>query len=360
MINFIILMKILISYYTLTNVCINVSEAAAAGLAQPLPHSATNLKATAPFNYNFPAPLNAIQRLAQIASHPNSLRDAVRAAVENLIPPIAGLPAIHPTITIEGINAKVKTATTDISQRMVTQLAAILSPNATTARDAIMNSDSTVTEPDAQANFNDFQTMYAMSPAAANALAHPLIFVPAPANPGLQKCNTKHAAMDTLENIVTVIRKAYYNIENLRNLGTHVNDRHIGDTATPPDPNASRFDAENIHAAMHYIRFVLNLILPENIALNIIRGYPPNKSNGLPPDLEDNIIYIKYQRDSEYPTKSDITIYYKFSYGIGRERTASLASLRVIRIGLGNHTRNVAGILAPAPWHLKTAFPAAS
>lgn len=349
-----ILIKLIISSCTIANAFLSLNAAA------PLPASTANLRDTAPFNYailpSFDIP---IQRFTVIAANPNSLRSSVRTAVESLIPNIAVLPA-STAIKILNTNTIRDTFIREFSKRTVMQLAAMLNPDWTTARDALLSSDSNITEPDARANFDAFQAMCAMSPTdLASAPLPPPIFVPFPTTPGLQKCNTALGGAPTQEQVIAVIRKTYYNRENLDNLTTHVNDRHIGPSAKIPDPNTSRFNAENIHSTMHYIRFVLNLILPENIDLQIIRPYPPNQANGLAPAFEDNIVYIKYLKDAVNPDKCDITIYYQFSYHIGSERANAHQQHRRLMIVLGDYTKkSKAGGLKKTNWHLKTAYSA--
>ncbi|MDP5012796.1 MAG: hypothetical protein NWQ29_03750, partial [Alphaproteobacteria bacterium] len=85
----------------------------------------------------------------------------------------------------------------------------------------------------------------------------------------------------------------------------------------------------------------------------------PNKENALAPDLDDNIVYIKYMQDTTNPNKSDITIYYQFSYHIGSERANAHQQHRRLMIVLGDYTKkSKAGGFKKTNWHLKTAYSA--
>lgn len=318
----------------------------AAAPTAPLKYGQDNLVATAPFSYAFNAPLNAIQHFSSSASNPNSLRGSVKSAFDNIIPHIIKLPPQNPILIPPAL---INSTLSRLSQVMVEKLAISLSPDQTNAVKAL--TEMGATETDALTAFNSFQTLRTTLTANVATLSpDSLIFVPLPTQPGLEKCNTILGDAPTLEQIVTVIRKTYYNQENLSNFAVHVKDRHIGTDVTS-DMSASRFNAENIHAAMNYVRFVLNLITNENLILNIIQKYESTTH------LLDNVVYIKYQKNAAHPEKCDIIIYYQFPYDIGRERRAPAGSKRNIRIVLGSYSEKTSGKIKKESWHFKTAFP---
>lgn len=357
--------KIVTFTYILTNILLCVSKAA--GLA-PLKGIPAHLIATAPFNYIFPAPTNSIQDFASIASNPNSLRSAIRTPFENILPSIIVGPPLHRRITINPLI--VERAMASLSQSLVTQLAAILSPEWLTVKDALMGFGAT--ESEALKAYNDFNAAYtevgpgyttdsvALLPRTAGALDPNLIVVPFPIDPGVVECKTKLNVGASLSEIISVIRKVYYNQEKLRNFTKHVRDGHIGPGLTTSEYTKTRFNAENIQATMHYIRFILNLILPENVVLDIVQKYPVRPAGAPPPVLNDNVVYIEYKTES---FKRDIIIHYQFSYNIGRKRKnpalsgASAIPMSRIRMILANYTENAAGFEVPADWHFKSAYP---
>ncbi len=360
--------KILIKFIVLTHILVNaivgISEAA-------LAVNPANIAITTPLNHIFLGPANAIQRFARIASDPTSLRDAVRTAFDNRIPNVAGLPAVG-NINITQVNTVINNAIKALSKQMVKQLAEILSPIEVTATQALRTLDPTITAPEAQLAFNAFKAIREAPeqalvtgtegiadlpvPTAAGAPNPNFIVVPSPTLPGLQNCITPLGVTPSLEELIAVIQNVYYNQIRLNAFTKHVRNIHIGAQAISGDIDKTRFYAANVHAAMHYIRFVLNLILPENVLLNVIQKYPENRDSRQAPTLEDNIVYIecKVVYHNQIATrKRDIIIHYQFPYAIGEGRLRPIV-MKKLNIILANHTPGNSHTVA---WHFKSAYP---
>lgn len=116
--------------------------------------------------------------------------------------------------------------------------------------------------------------------------------------------------------VMAIIRGVYYpGVDNVpfvggESLRTHVEDRHLVSSA-PATELKSFFNTDKIDTAMMYVRFVLNIIRPENYgaAVHLVRPYVNDADVANNP----NVVYIQ-TIDSK---RLSIKIYYNFGYDIG-------------------------------------------
>ncbi len=360
--------KTLVKFIVLTHLFVNTIPSTSGATLVVNPE---NIAITAPLNYIFTNPANAMQDLTHIASNHNSLNDAVRAAFNNRITNMPDLPATG-AISITDVNTAVYSAIENVSKQMLKQLSEILSPDETTAKNAMKSLNPTLIEVDAKSAFDAFQNVRTTPGQVLTDGTEPLlpltstagepdpnlIVVPLPTTPGLKNCTTALGDSPILDDLIAVIQNVYYNKIKLENLTKHVRNTHIGERAISGDADKTRFHAKNVHAAMHYIRFVLNLILPENKIIKVVQLYPGNdKKTGRLPTLKNNIVYIEHKPNyhhNKITAKRDIIIHYQFPYMIGEGMLRIRQKMERLNIILSNYNNTSHSIVA---WHFKSAYP---
>ena len=331
------LIKIIVIFLIQEHIVVATSEAA------ELP---AQLAVAAPSNYSFPgeaegAPPNSIQISTKNASNSTYLSGVLIALIPEIDRP-ANAAALLNIARTGTVNAIIENA------------AATLSPNKTVAISALTASVSAANISLATEDFNKFNIVRTavIFPRAEQPEDENLIFVPFPINsvPNNSTSPEKDADLNVL---IPYIQKSYYNTKKYANLEKHVTDRHIGDEAKKDASTAlSRFNAANIKGAMHYVRFVLNLISHGHLNLGIIQKCP-NDVEAATHSLKPNVVYIANQ-DVHGSEARNLIIYYRFSYPIGKLR-GSKTPESILKIIVSNRSNETAhGILAN--WHLKSAY----